>query len=293
MTTILEAKPIRQKRIETLKKRCQALKARGLTPTMQVILVGSHPASLVYTRNKKKFIENFGGNCEILSLPEKIKESDFLAKLKEISESPSVHGCFVQLPLPQHLQHLDIGQMIPSEKDVDGFHKQNLYHLLHGDSGEQSLPPCTPKGILTLLQEHGVELEGKNVVVIGRSMIVGKPMALLLLNQNASVSICHSHTKNLAQYTHNADIVISAVGRAQFFTKEYLNPNRRDQILVDVGINHNEENHLCGDMDFENLKNFCGAITPVPGGVGPMTILTLAENLLTATERACEKEKPL
>ena len=287
---LLKAKPVYKRRVEGLKKCLRALKARGITPHLKVFLVGNNPASLIYTRRKKQFIEELGGLCEILQFPENMGEHEFQGELKKVCPSPEVHGCFVQLPLPTHLAHLDVGQMIPAHKDVDGFHQKNLYHLLQGNE-MRGLCPCTPKGIISLLKEYNIELARKNALVIGRSLIVGKPLALLLLKENASVSICHSHTKNLMDYTYGADLIISAVGSAGFFTRRFLNPKRRDQTLVDVGINRLQSGEVCGDMDFEGLKDFCGAITPVPGGVGPMTILSLAENLLIAAERGAKVKK--
>ena len=285
MGTILKAAPIRDRRIAQFKERCRKLTGQGIVPNMKVLLVGKHPPSVIYTNRKKQFIESWGGRCHIVALPEDIREEHFLGELKAIGESASVHGLFVQLPLPVHLKHLDVGQYIPHYKDVDGFHQSNLYHLFRGDLTAQGLFPCTPQGIVTLLEEYKFELQGKNVVVIGRSLIVGRPLALLFLAHNASVSLCHSFTRDLKQYSFPADIIVSAVGKARFFTRQFLHPERRDQILIDVGINRDSDGVLCGDMDFENLKDWCGAITPVPGGIGPMTILMLSENLLTATER--------
>ena len=276
---LLEARPIRKRYVDIFRKRTELLKIK---PALKVILVGEHPPSLVYTRRKKDFIEKCGGDCEIISLPENIAEGDFLGTLKEVVASSGVHGCLIQLPLPRKLSHLDLGSLIPPEKDVDGFHGQNLTPLLKGQG--KGLFPCTPRGILILLKEYGIELAKKRVTVIGRSFIVGRPMALLALNNDATVSICHSKTPNLAAYTRGSDIIISAVGKARYFKSDLLDPSRRDQVLVDVGI-VSENGKICGDMDFENLKNICGAITPVPGGVGPMTILALTENLFDAAEK--------
>lgn len=281
MDKVLRAKPLRSQRGKELEQKCSELKKIGITPTLKVILVGNHPPSLIYTRNKKKFCENLGMSCEILHLPETISEEDLTLTIKGISLDPKVHGCFVQLPLPGHLKHLDVGKMIPAEKDVDGFSPENLYKLMIGRDTEKILLPCTPKGIISLLDFNNIEIEGKDVVVIGRSMIVGKPMQLLLTAFNATVTLCHSKTTNIKQYTSKADIIISAVGIPRFFTKDFLG-ERRDQVLVDVGMNHDQEGKLCGDMDFDGLIEHVRAITPVPGGVGPLTILSLAENLLLA-----------
>lgn len=251
---------------------------------MKVILVGENPASLIYTRNKKIFCEKFEAVCEIINLPKTIGEAAFLEQVLEISNDRTVHGCFIQLPLPEQLQHIDVGNLIPPEKDVDGFHKNNLNYLLHG-SEEKALLPCTPKGILTLLNYYGVECEGKNVVMIGRSMIVGKPMALMMVNKNATVTICHSRTTNLPMHTRQADIIISAIGKARFINATHLSPGH-DQVIIDVGMNHDEEGNLCGDIDLDAVLDKCRGVTPVPGGVGPMTILSLAQNLLQAAEKS-------
>lgn len=284
MTTSLKAAPIIDELLPSLKKACTDLKNRGVIPSMKVLLVGEHPPSMLYTKHKQTFCHSIGAECEILRLPESISEAAFLDHLKTVGSDPKVHGCFVQLPLPEHLNHLDVGGLIPPEKDVDGFHPQNLMAIFKGES-DQALVPCTPKGILTMLEHHKIDIAGKNIVVIGRSMIVGKPMASLLLEKNATVTICHSRTQNLAQYTKLADIIISAVGRPRFFTAELIRHDQ-SQILIDVGINHDTQGKLCGDMDYTALKPLCRAITPVPGGVGKMTIFSLAQNLLQAAAKS-------
>ena len=281
---ILKAAPIRQKNFKNLQERCQALKKVGIAPCLQVILVGNNPASQSYVGNKKKFIESWGGICQIAHLPENVQEGDFLQTLQKAADDPLIHGCLVQLPLPPQLKKLNLASLIPAKKDVDGFSTENLHHLLTGK--RDAIVPCTPRGILTLLKEYEIELAGKYVVIIGRSMIVGKPMALLMLNENATVSICHSHTKDIADHTRRADIIISAVGKKHFFNRNFLDDRRRDQVLVDVGINQNEGGGITGDMDFADLQSVCRAITPVPGGVGPMTVLSLAENLMSLTEKS-------
>ena len=283
MAMELLAAPLRAKEIESLKSRAQALKDRGVVPTMKVILVGENKASILYTRNKKKFIESVGGDCEIIHLPEDLTEEFFISEVGRIVSDKSVHGCFIQLPLPKHLAHLDVGKLIPEEKDVDGFNQGNITKLFKGDVGKDALLPCTPKGIVTLLNFYGISPDGKNVVVIGRSEIVGRPLALLMINHNATVTVCHSKTKNLKDFTQKADILISAIGRANFLDRSYLSP-AKNQVIVDVGINHDEQGNLCGDVNYNDVFDFCRAITPVPGGVGPMTILSLTQNLLQATE---------
>lgn len=281
VSELLKAQPLREAKIPQLQKSCQELIQIGITPSLKVILVGNHPASLIYTRNKKAFIEKIGGLCEIVHLHEEIKEEELINKIEALGNDPSVHGLFVQLPLPKHLAHIDVKQLIPPQKDVDGFHQENMMHILVGDKMEQALQPCTPKGIITLLDHYNISIENKDAVVIGRSMIVGKPMMLMLTNRNATVTLCHSRTQDIAKYTKQADIIISAVGKANFLTKEYFNP-AKNQIVIDVGMNHDKNNKLCGDVDFENVKDSVKAITPVPGGVGPMTIFSLAQNLIQA-----------
>jgi methylenetetrahydrofolate dehydrogenase (NADP+)/methenyltetrahydrofolate cyclohydrolase len=284
MTQLLKAKPAREKEIQNLKAQTQELVQRGTTPCLKVILVGNNPASVIYTTNKKKFVENFGGSCEIIKLPETISEKNFLEEVEKISQNPEVHGCFIQLPLPDQLKHIDVGQLIPPNKDVDGFHSENITAIFKGDCGDTSLAPCTPKGVITLLHHYDVELSGKDCVVIGRSEIVGKPMSMLLTNYNATVSLTHSKTKDLRKYTKNADIIIVAIGKAKFLDESYISSDKT-QVIVDVGMNHDENGKLCGDVDFDNVVEKVASITPVPGGVGPMTILTLGQNLIKAAKR--------
>lgn len=284
MTQVLKAKPVREKEIQRLKDQTEALKAKGITPTLKVILVGNNPASVIYTNNKKKFVENFGGSCEIIKLPESISEEEFLKNVDDIAKNKDVHGCFVQLPLPSQLSHIDVGQLIPPQKDVDGFHEHNITMLFKGDSGEKSLAPCTPKGIITMLEHYNIPMEGAHCVMIGRSEIVGKPMTLLLTNHNATVTMAHSRTKDLRSFTKQADIIIVAIGKAKFLDESYISPDKK-QVIIDVGMNQDEDGKLCGDVDFDKIKDLVGAITPVPGGVGPMTILTLGQNLIKAATR--------
>jgi methylenetetrahydrofolate dehydrogenase (NADP+)/methenyltetrahydrofolate cyclohydrolase len=285
MTIELRSAPLVEQELEKLTSKCEILKSKGITPSMKVILVGQIKASVIYTRNKKKFCERFGADCEIINLDEDIKEADFIEAVKSISDNKEVHGCFVQLPLPDHLSHIDPGALIDPRKDVDGFHEHNIGELFKGDPKSKYLMPCTPQGVLSTLNFYHFPVEGKNIVIIGRSLIVGKPLALLLLNHNATVTVCHSRTTDLKEHTKRADIIISAVGKPRFLTADYLNEDAK-QVLVDVGINHDENGKLCGDLDYENLLGHCQAITPVPGGVGPLTILSLAQNLLQAAENS-------
>ncbi len=284
MATLLKAKPIASRICEQLNVECERIKSQGVTPYLKVILVGDHPPSVIYTRNKKIFMEDMGAKCDIINLPADVKEEDFLASVAEIADNSEVHGLFVQLPLPQHLQHIDVGQLVPPEKDVDGFHAQNLYQILKGDTGDNALVSCTPKGVITMLQDAKVDLSGKNVVIIGRSLIVGKPLSMLMTNHNATVTLCHSKTKNLKEVCQEADILVAAIGRAKYVDASFINPNKK-QIIIDVGINHDENGKLCGDVDFDAVVEKCNMITPVPGGVGKMTILSLGQNLLQAAKQ--------
>ncbi len=291
MTTCeLKSAPIVNRALIELQERCEVLKKENTIPSMKVILVGENPASVLYTNSKKKFCEKFGALCEIIKLPENISENEFLEEVSKIAEDSSVHGCFVQLPLPSQLSHINVGELIPEDKDVDGFNKSNIMKLFLGDCGNTSLLPCTPKGIVSLLNFYNVPLKGQNVTIIGRSHIVGRPLAMLLTNHDATVTLCHSRTKNLQEATMNADIIISAVGKPKFFDHTYINENKRPY-LIDVGINKDENNKLCGDVDYEDVYDKVQGVSPVPGGVGPLTILSLAQNLLTAAERAHQKRK--
>ncbi len=283
MATLLKAQPIASRICEELNAECSSIKAQGVTPYLQVILVGEHPPSVIYTRNKKKFMEDMGAKCDIINLSENVSEADFLNSVQKIAENKEVHGLFVQLPLPQHLQHIDVGQLVPPEKDVDGFHAQNLYKVLSGDTGKEALVSCTPKGVITMLKDADVDLNGKDVVIIGRSLIVGKPLSMLMTNYNATVTLCHSRTKNLKEVCQKADILVAAIGKAKFVDAGFVNPNKK-QIIIDVGINHDEDGKLCGDVDFDSVVESCSMITPVPGGVGKMTILSLGQNLLQAAK---------
>lgn len=283
MATLLKAAPISQQIVDELTEQCSQLKIEGVAPSLKVILVGEHPPSVIYTRNKKKFMEKIGAECEIIKLPGDISESAFLSELDKYSKSSDVHGLFVQLPLPKHLDHIDVGQLVPSEKDVDGFHAENLYKLMVGNN-DDALLPCTPKGIMSMLSFANIDPTGKSVAVIGRSMIVGKPMSLLMTNANATVTLCHSRTKNLKEITQKADIIVAAIGKPKFIDSTYLSPNK-DQILIDVGINHDDEGKLCGDIDEKDVLDHCSVLTPVPGGVGPMTINTLILQTLEAAKK--------
>lgn len=281
MTQILSAAPIKKKITKVLKAECQLLKEKNIIPYLKVILVGNNPASLIYTTSKKKYCERVGAQCDIITLDHAVSEHDFLNTIKQINEDKHVHGLIVQLPLPIRLAHLDVGKLIKKEKDVDGFHPENLYALMKNETSDRHFVSCTPKGILTLLHEYQIDVGHKNVIIIGRSMIVGKPLALLLTNQNATVTLAHSQTKNLHELSARADIIISAIGKTHFIDRNFLSLTK-NQILIDVGMNRNSQAEICGDVDYAQVEKHVTAITPVPGGVGPMTIISLVQNLLQA-----------
>lgn len=288
MTKILLAKDVVESKIPGLNKRCLELAQAGLTPKMRVIIVGENPASILYVRNKKKLCQRVGADFELVELKEDISKEKFLEHINEMNNDTTITGCFVQLPIPKHLQDIDVTDLIAPEKDVDGFHAQSVINI-YKDSNE-GFVPCTPKGIFALLDHYKIPVETKHVVVIGRSLIVGKPISLLLTNKNATVTLCHSKTANLSYFTKQADIIISAVGKAKFLNSSYIN-GEKEQVLIDVGINKDENHKTCGDIDFEDVKDKVSAITPVPGGVGPLTVLSLIENLVFATEKILKSRK--
>ncbi len=273
---------IREK-LPKLKKECEQLLEFGIKPKVKVILVGNNPASLVYTKNKKKFLEKVNATCEIMHLDNNTSKKQLSNIISNVCNNDKNHGCLVQLPLPKHLADLELDNIIPDIKDVDGFHRNNMYKLLKGNIGDNILIPCTPKGIITLLKYYNILLEGKHVVIVGRSLIVGKPTALLFNNYNSTITMCHSQTRNLKEITKKADIIIAAIGKEKFINNKHIRTDK-SQIIVDVGINKSTDGKLYGDVDFENIANKVYAITPVPNGIGPMTIFSLAENLINATK---------
>lgn len=283
-TKILYAQPVIEKQVELLKQQCTDLKSKGVIPCLKVILVGDNPASVIYTNNKKKFAERIGASCEIIKLDSTISKDDFLNVVNKFNCDEKVHGLLIQLPLPKTLSDIDTTDLVTPSKDVDGFHYENVAKLYRGQLGETTLIPCTPKGIVTMAKYYGIDFSKKNVVVVGRSLIVGKPLSLLLSNLNATVTLAHSYTQNLQQLTKNADIIITAVGSPKFFTSEYFR-NDKTQIVFDVGMNNDSSGKLCGDCDFENIKDQLAAITPVPKGIGPMTIFSVSQNLISAAKK--------
>lgn len=252
------------------------VKKDEIEATLAVIQVGSDPASTVYVGNKKKACEYIGIRSLAFELPEETKEEELLDLVRELNDREDVDGILVQLPLPAHMDEDKVIQTISPKKDVDGFHPQSVGALSIGQPGFVS---CTPAGVIQLLKRSGVEIEGKECVIVGRSNIVGKPMALLMLRENATVTICHSRTKDLKEVTKRADILIVAIGKPRFITKEYV---KEGAVVIDVGIHRGADNKLCGDVDFDEVEPVASAITPVPGGVGPMTIAMLMNNCVEA-----------
>ncbi len=254
------------------------LKQKNIEVTLAVVLVGNNPASSIYVKNKKTACEYTGIRSISFELPEETTQDKLLKIIDELNKSKEVNGILVQLPLPKHIDEQTIIASILPEKDVDGFHPINIGYM---NIGKDTFLPCTPAGIIELLKRYDIKIEGKNCVVIGRSNIVGKPVAQLLLNENATVTICHSKTVDLKSICKQADIIIVAIGKANFLTKDMI---KKDVVIVDVGINKLDTGKLCGDVDFEGCKEIAKAITPVPGGVGPMTIAMLMKNCLKAVK---------
>ncbi|HVE54635.1 MAG TPA: bifunctional methylenetetrahydrofolate dehydrogenase/methenyltetrahydrofolate cyclohydrolase FolD [Ramlibacter sp.] len=261
---------------EEVAGRTQALKARGVQPHLAIVLVGEDPARQVYVKHKVADSEQTGLKATLERHPATLSESDLLARIRALNDDPSVHGILVQLPLPKHMDSHKVIETISPAKDVDGFHVASAGALMVGQPG---FWPCTPYGCLKMLDAIGYDLKGKHAVVIGRSNIVGKPMAMLLLQANATVTICHSATPDLGAFTRQADIVVAAVGKRNVLTADMVKPGA---VVIDVGMNRNDEGKLCGDVDFAGVKEVAGWITPVPGGVGPMTIAMLLRNTLAA-----------
>ena len=259
-------------------RRAAALKARGVVPGLAVILVGDNPASQVYVRNKVKACEDSGLHSVLEKYDASMSEADLLARVEALNQDPSIHGILVQLPLPAHIDAQKVIEAISPAKDVDGFHIASAGALMTGMPG---FWPCTPYGCMKMLESIGYQLRGKHAVVIGRSNIVGKPMAMMLLQQNATVTICHSATPDLKAMTLQADVIVAAVGKRNVLTADMVKPGA---VVIDVGMNRDDAGKLCGDVDFEGVKSVAGYITPVPGGVGPMTITMLLVNTLEAAE---------
>lgn len=278
MAEIIDGKKISQEIKDELKEKVAAMHAQGQEVTLAVVLVGQDPASCVYVRNKKRACEYIGIRSLSYELAEDTSEEEVLALIDKLNGDKDVNGILVQLPLPKHMDEDKITRAIDPLKDVDGFHPQNVGALSIGLPGFVS---CTPAGIIQLLKRSHIDMEGKHCVIVGRSNIVGKPMALLMLRENATVTVTHSKTKDLAPVTRQADILIVAIGKKQFITADYV---KEGVVVIDVGMHRDENNHLCGDVAYDEVASHCSAITPVPGGVGPMTIAMLMHNCLESVD---------
>lgn len=277
MANIINGKEISAAIREEIKSGVQGMSVR---PGLAVVLVGDDPASAVYVRNKSKACAEVGIYSEVYRLPEETGREQLLGLIEQLNQSPLIHGILVQLPLPKHLDPEEVIMAIDPAKDVDAFHPVNVGKIMIGN---YDFLPCTPAGVMELLHRSGIEVSGKECVVIGRSNIVGKPQAMLLLHENATVTVCHSKTRDLPSVCRRADILVSAVGKAKFVTADMV---RNGAVVIDVGMNRDENGKLCGDVDFEPVSEKASYITPVPGGVGPMTITMLLKNTVTAAKRA-------
>ncbi len=275
---IIDGKAVSKKVKEDVKAECEQLKAKGITPGLAVIIVGDDPASQVYVHNKEVACEVCGFYSVKYALPAETTQQELNALIDKLNNDDKINGILCQLPLPAHLDDKEVINRIDPLKDVDAFHPVNVGAIMIGD---YNYLPCTPAGVMELIHSTGVDVSGKKAVVMGRSNIVGKPMAMLLLHENATVEITHSRTQNLADITKEADILVAAIGKAKFVKSDMV---KDGAVVIDVGMNRDENGKLCGDVDFENVKDKCSFITPVPGGVGPMTIAMLMKNTLTAAK---------
>ena len=279
MAKIIDGKQIAKEVRAEIAAECAELKKKGIVPGLAVVIVGTDPASQVYVRNKKKACEEVGFHSEVFELPEETTEEELLALVKKLNEDVNIHGILVQLPLPKHLDDEVIIANIDPKKDVDAFHPSNVGKIMIGN---YDFLPCTPAGVMVLLEKSGIDVSGKECVVVGRSNIVGKPQAMLLLHANGTVTICHSRTKNLSEATRRADILVVAIGRADFITGDMV---KDGAVVIDVGMNRKADGKLTGDVDFATVEPKASYITPVPGGVGPMTITMLLRNTLTSAKK--------
>ena len=281
MAKIIDGKKVSSAVREDIKKRCaDFISETGVTPGLAVVIVGNDPASKVYVKNKKLGCEGVGFYSVVCEMPEETTQDELMAKLDELKRDEKIHGILVQLPLPKHLDEAAVLEAIPPEKDVDAFHVVNTGKIMLGD---YSFLPCTPAGVMKLLEYENIDVTGKECVVVGRSNIVGKPMAMLLLHANGTVTVCHSRTRDLAEVTRRADILVVAIGKADFITGDMV---KEGAVVIDVGMNRREDGKLTGDVDYASVEPKASAITPVPGGVGPMTITMLLENTLTAARES-------
>ena len=283
-STIINGKEIGGEIRKSVEQRVKALKEKGVTPGLAVILVGDNPASKTYVANKQASCEAIGVYSALIKLPEDISEAALLEQIRELNNRKDIHGILVQLPLPNHINEDAVIATISPEKDVDGFSPISVGKMM---LGQETYLPCTPYGVMKLLEYTGIDVAGKHAVIVGRSHIVGKPMGQLLLQKDATVTYTHSKTKDLASFTKQADILIAAIGRPNFITADYV---KEGAVVIDVGINRDENNKLVGDVDFTSVDGIASHITPVPGGVGPMTITMLLENTVQAAEKTVKSD---
>ncbi|MDF9760627.1 methylenetetrahydrofolate dehydrogenase (NADP+)/methenyltetrahydrofolate cyclohydrolase [Peribacillus simplex] len=270
---------------QEMSKEVQQLREKNIVPGLAVILVGDNQASQTYVRHKQKACEDLGMHSVLIKKPAELSQEELIQSIDELNQDDSIHGILVQLPLPGHIQEKAIIEAISPEKDVDGFHPINIGRMM---TGQDAFLPCTPYGVMVMLEYIDYDLEGKHVVIVGRSNIVGKPAGQMFLNANATVTYCHSKTKDLAYYTKQADVVVAAVGKRDTITSEHI---KEGAVVIDVGMNRNEEGKLCGDVAFDEVKNKASFITPVPKGVGPMTITMLMKNTVKSAQKALEQNK--
>jgi len=281
---IIDGKEIARVTRMEIAEKVLKLKDEGITPGLAVIIVGNNQASKLYVKNKEKACKELGMNSFMIEYPESLTQKELLDKISELNQDNTVHGILVQLPLPSHIEEKKIIEAITPSKDVDGFHPISIGRMM---TGQDTFYPCTPYGIMVMLKQMDIEPAGKHVVIVGRSNIVGKPAGQLFLNENATVTYCHSRTKDLKQFTRQADIIVSAVGKANFITADHVSEGA---VVIDVGMNRDENGKLCGDVSFDEVKEKAGYITPVPGGVGPMTITMLMYNTMKAARNASKMQ---
>lgn len=282
---IINGKEIAESVRQEISKEVQQLREKNIVPGLAVILVGENQASQTYVRNKEKACEDLGMHSVLIKKPAELSQEELIQSIAELNQDDSIHGILVQLPLPGHIQEKAIIEAISPEKDVDGFHPINIGRMM---TGQDAFLPCTPYGVMVMLEYIDYDLEGKHVVIVGRSNIVGKPAGQMFLNANATVTYCHSRTKDLAYYTKQADVVVAAVGKRDTITSDHI---KEGAIVIDVGMNRNDEGKLCGDVAFDEVKNKASYITPVPKGVGPMTITMLMKNTVKSAQKALELNK--
>jgi methylenetetrahydrofolate dehydrogenase (NADP+) / methenyltetrahydrofolate cyclohydrolase len=280
---IIDGKEIAKKTKSEIVDQVQEMKTQGITPGLAVILVGDNQASRTYVNSKQKTARELGMHNVLIEYPESITEQELLAKIDELNNDEDIHGILVQLPLPGQINETHLIEAISPEKDVDGFHPINIGRMM---TGQDAFLPCTPFGVMVMMKEMGIDLAGKHVVVVGRSNIVGKPAGQLFLNKNATVTYCHSKTKDLKEHTRKADVVVAAVGKAGLITADHI---KAGAVVIDVGMNRDEEGKLCGDVAYAEVREKAGYITPVPGGVGPMTIAMLMYNTLKSAKNHLNK----